>query len=141
MIDVALIACLRRAPDVAALVDGRVFQDFRPSTGPGSELPAIVIQHVDDDPITSADGTSGTTHGFFDFEFYAETVPEISELAEAIRFWCNDFRGRIKGVEIKDMRLKGPSTVLGPTIGGRDLPTFGRSFDAAVWYCEPRPIR
>lgn len=141
MIDTALIASLRTAPVIRDLVGDRIFQDFRPEQGPQAALPAIVVQGINDAPLNSTDGASGLVHAFYDIEWYGETTEDVSEIAEALWLWRNDFRGRVNGVLIKDLRLSGLASVVGPVIAGRSTPTIGRSYDASVWYKRMRPIR
>jgi hypothetical protein len=141
MIETALISSLRSTPVVADLVGERVFQVFRPERGPLAALPAIVIQRDSTESVNSTDGASGLVHVFFDIEFYAETIEVVAAIAEALWLWRNDFRGRVNGVHIRDMRLSGLADILGPVIAGRSGPTFGRSYDASIWYIERKPIR
>lgn len=141
MIETALIECLRRAPPVQELVGDRVFSMFRPEVGPLAALPAVVLQVVNVEPVRSMDGASGLVHGFFDIECYAVAIKTLAALVEGIRLWLDDFRGWVNGTHIKDMRLSGIADVIGPVIAGRSVPTFGRSFDASIWYTERKPIR
>lgn len=141
MIETALIASLRTAPVIDELVGDRMFMDFRPETGPQAALPAIVIQGTNDESLNSTDGASGLIHTFYDIEWYAESVEDVSRIREALWLWRNDFRGRVNGVLIRDLRLSGLATILGPVIAGRSTPTYGRSYDASIWFIERKPLR
>ena len=125
-----LTAALNAAPELAELVERRLFWKRRPQ---GSKLPAVVMHRIHGQPQYTLDGRSGLTPYIVQFDCRAKTYTEALALSEAVitalaRLTSSPFQGAfLRGLRDDDEPDDGPQA--SPVADD-----FLVSLDAQVWH-------
>jgi hypothetical protein len=125
-----LTAALNAAPEVAELVERRLFWKRRPQ---GSPLPAVVMHRVHGQPQYTLEGRSGLTPYIVQFDCRAKTYSEALALSEAVITALGRLtRSPFHGAFLRDLR-DDTDTDDGPQ-ASPVADDFLVSLDAQVWH-------
>lgn len=123
---------LVNASAVAALVVDRVAPPPLPQ---GSVLPAIAVEHISSNELTTIDANApfGLVQSRIQVTAIAATYVQQKSLIEEIRKACNYQRGLIAGVRVVSVLRAG----VGPDDRDDDKQQFFQSIDFLVTFQEP----
>lgn len=128
----ALYALLAADAGIAARVASRIYPGQLPQ---GTLLPALVVEHVDSQPLPTIDAQAGFSlvQSRLQVTALAKTYTDQKAVLDAVRAALNYQRGVIAGVRVMHI----VRDTVGPDLRDDDLQVYVQSMDFMVTFQEP----